>query len=144
MYVEDTSTLPVDLVKASANSTGPDKADLAGIVDPVVGDLQRQLAAVRADLQRKREEIRDFKIAVRRRSFEGKLSENWCDAGFNAAMDDLGLPRYERQMGGYLTLQVPVRVDGTTDPYTAQDWVYAVARTATFTLTVARNDGLDD
>lgn len=79
-----------------------------------------QRTMLRAEAEREREELERFKVAVRDRALRAKASERWCDAGFNSAMEDLGLPLLVRQWCG--TVTVDVTITGTQDETTAQMW----------------------
>ena len=81
-----------------------------------LAELDRQRAATReahAELER-------FKVAVRDRALRCKEDESWCDAGFNAAMRELGLPELVRRFR--VRAVVEMTVEDTDDPGVARDW----------------------
>lgn len=76
---------------------------------------------LRNELDQERRKLEEFKVTVRARALQAKERERWCDAGFNAAMDDLGLPRLVRRWVG--TATVDVVVTGTDSESLAEAWV---------------------
>ena len=89
---------------------------LAAVRAGHLAELDRQRAATRevyAELER-------FKVAVRDRALRCKEDESWCDAGFNAAMRELGLPELVRRFR--VRAVVEMTVEDTDDPGVARDW----------------------
>ena len=65
----------------------------------------------------------NYKTAVFDRAVQCKKEERWCTAGFNAAMDDLGLPHYVDRFAARLTVRVIVT--GTSDEDVATNWIHS-------------------
>jgi len=60
---------------------------------PTIAQLQRELSAAINTTAEVRSQYEQFKKDVREVALNAKQSENWCDQGFNAAMDELGLEK---------------------------------------------------
>lgn len=87
-----------------------------GLRDDLVAAEQRAEAA--------EHELAQFKDRVRTRALEAKANQNWCDAGFNEAMHDLGLPELVRSWTGTATVHVRVTDTSSEDVADAVRWVH--------------------
>jgi hypothetical protein len=67
-------------------------------------------------------ELELFKVAVRERALRCKDDESWCDAGFNAAMRDLGLPELIRRYRVRVTVEMTVEDAGSEE--VAESWAH--------------------
>jgi hypothetical protein len=79
-------------------------------------ELDRQRAATREA----HAQLEGFKVLVRERALRCKEDESWCDAGFNAAIRELGLAELVRRHR--VRVVVEMTVEDTDDAGVAQSW----------------------
>lgn len=90
----------VDLAHATQPNTLP-----SNHIDRAVEQARRE------ERQRAQRELDTYKELVREVALAAKQSEGWCDAGFNDAMEKLGIPGIVKDW------RVPIEVTGTSTVY---------------------------
>ena len=79
-----------------------------------------ELDRARAATREAHAELERFKVLVRDRALRCKQDESWCDAGFNTAMRELGLPELVRRYR--VRVVVEMTVEDTDDAGVAEGW----------------------
>lgn len=85
--------------------------------------------------------LEQFKVAVRERALRCKDEESWCDAGFNAAMRDLGLPELIRRYRVRVTVEMTV--EGAGDSEVAETWAHNALHSNDSDVTIGDIETLD-
>ena len=86
-------------------------------------------------------ELERFKVAVRDRALRCKDDESWCDAGFNAAMRELGLPELIRRYRVRVTVEMTVEDAGSAE--VAETWAHNALNSNDSDVAIEDIDTLD-